>query len=285
MCQYLPTDDIVLPNFEGLSLELGVSKIAQAKFDLAFHFSDGESFAIEYMAEMFDSSTVARFASSLMRFLDEAIKDPRKPVATTPMLGENDMILLEQFSPGNIRPEYLSEPLVHQVFESMVASRPDEVCLLFGGRMLTFYEVNVRSNQLAQRLVELGVGKEVIVGVMLDRSFELIISILAILKAGGGYLPLDPGYPIERLTIYVEDAHASIVLTQTHLLSSAQRLAGDNAVVMAVDGLDLSEYSASNLAADRCDAEATSLILFTSGSTGRYVIYCCNMFIEFKTTS
>ena len=281
----MPTKDISMPNFNELSLEMGASDITQAKFDLAFHISDGETFAIEYMAEMFDNSTVARFASSLVRFLDEALKDPRKPVFVASMLGEDDMVLLEQFSPGHIRPDYLSEPLVHQVFESMVALRPDEVCLLFGGNMLTFHEVNVRSNQLARRLVELGVGKEVIVGVMLDRSFELIISILAILKAGGGYLPLDPGYPIERLTIYVEDAHASIVLTQTHLLSSAQRLAGDNAVVMAVDGLDLSEYSASNLAADRCDAEATSLILFTSGSTGRYVIYFCNMLIDFKTNS
>lgn len=83
-------------------------------------------------------------------------------------------------------------------------------------------------------------------------------------------MPLDPGYPIERLTIYVEDAHANLVLTQNHLLSSAQKLAGENAIVLAIDGVDLSGYSALNPAADRCDAEATSLILFTSGSTGRY---------------
>lgn len=141
MCQYLPSDDITMPNFNGLSLEMGESKIAQAKFDLAFHFSDGEVFVIEYMAELFDTSTIARLAASLVRLLEEALDEPSRPVSVTPMLGEGDAVLLEKFSPGNIRADYVDEPLVHQAFESVVAARPLDICLLFGGNMLTFQEV------------------------------------------------------------------------------------------------------------------------------------------------
>lgn len=113
-----------------------------------------------------------------------------------------------------------------------------------------------------------GVEQEVIVGVMIERSFDLIISILAILKAGGGYLPLDPSYPAERLTMYAEDARAAIVLTQAHLLSNAAELGGDGARIQAIDQLDVSYMPATNPEV-QLNSENTSLILFTSGSTGR----------------
>ena len=132
-------------------------------------------------------------------------------------------------------------------------------------------QVNAKANQLAHYLVEqLGVQQEVIVGVMIERSFDLIISILAILKAGGGYLSLDPGYPTERLATYAEEADTKIILTQKHLMEDAQKLVDGRAVtVLAVDDLNLSEQKTSNPPSDRCSADAISLILFTSGSTGK----------------
>ena len=105
---------------------------------------------------------------------------------------------------------------------------------------------------------------------MVERSFELIISMLAVLKAGGGYLSLDPSYPNQRLAIYVEDAKASIILTQSHLVEDAAALASTSgAKVVDVEKVDVSGQPTGNLDASRCDSESTSLILFTSGSTGR----------------
>jgi non-ribosomal peptide synthetase component F len=184
------------------------------------------------------------------------------------MLGREDYRLLQRFSKGAARPDFLEEPLLHQVFETIVASSPGATCLIYGNHEISFLEVNHRANQLAHWLIQNGVKEETIVGVMVERSFDLIISILAILKAGGGYLPLDPSYPPERLAIYAEDAKAAIVLTQAHLLSSAAEIGSDCALIQAVDTIDLSSFHGNNPDV-AIDSETTSLILFTSGSTGR----------------
>ncbi|KAL4526178.1 hypothetical protein Ndes2437B_g07434 [Nannochloris sp. 'desiccata'] len=226
--------------------EMRAGSLAQAKFDLAFHFSDGGEFAIEYMAELFDGATIERFAESLACLLTDALVNPVQSVFGLSMVGKGDLRLLQRFSKGAARPEFLAEPLVHQAFEVIVASSPSKTCLVYGDYELSYLEVNHRANRLAHWLIENGVKQESIVGVMVERSFDLIISILAILKSGGGYLPLDPSYPPERLAIYAEDAKAAIVLTQSHLLTNAAELGGDGALIKAIDTLDLDSYPVIN---------------------------------------
>ncbi|KAL4526545.1 hypothetical protein Ndes2526A_g00990 [Nannochloris sp. 'desiccata'] len=247
MCQYMPKSDISQPKFAGLEMnEMRAGSLAQAKFDLAFHFSDGGEFAIEYMAELFDGATIERFAESLACLLTDALVNPVQSVFGLSMVGKGDLRLLQRFSKGAARPEFLAEPLVHQAFEVIVASSPSKTCLVYGDYELSYLEVNHRANRLAHWLIENGVKQETIVGVMVERSFDLIISILAILKSGGGYLPLDPSYPPERLAIYAEDAKAAIVLTQSHLLTNAAELGGDGALIKAIDTLDLDSYPVIN---------------------------------------
>ena len=271
LCQYTPQTDIPMPDFTGLNVEMQKVELSHAKFDLAFHFGDTEEFVIEYMAELFEKSTIAGMAQSLAFLLEESLRNMHLCVFKLQMLGQQDMLLLQDFGLGNIRVDYMDMPLVHHMFEERAAAEPGKTCLIFGNQQLTYAEVNARANQLARKLLEIGVQREFIVAVMLERSFELVISILAVLKAGAAYLPLDPSYPDERLAIYVEDAGASVVLTQSSLFTQASKLAEHKAKILIVERLDVTARPSININGIEFDPEATSLILFTSGSTGRYV--------------
>src|SRR5271168_470140 len=103
---------------------------------------------------------------------------------------------------------------VHEIFEAEVARRPDAVALKFGDQSLTYAQLNARANQLAHRLRELGVGPEVTVGVLIERSFEMVIGLLAVLKAGGAFVPLDASYPADRLQFILADTQAPVILAQ-----------------------------------------------------------------------
>jgi len=155
--------------------------------------------------------------------------------------------------------------LLHQRFEMQAANNPDAVALILEDASMTYGELNLRSNQLAHFLRENGgVGREMIVGLILDRSFEMLISILGVLKSGGTYLPIDPDYPQERINYTLEDSACSVVLTK----ESFKELITTDALVIAVDSTDCSVYSAENPqpineTEDRC------YIIYTSGSTGK----------------
>src|SRR5262249_34041262 len=113
---------------------------------------------------------------------------------------------------------FSEEKCVHQLFEEQVERAPDAIAVRFGKEELSYSELNVRANKLAQYLRGMGVGPEVLVGIFADRSPETLVGLLAILKAGGAYLPLDPEYPPERIGFMIEDSQARMVLTQSALL-------------------------------------------------------------------
>jgi amino acid adenylation domain-containing protein len=163
--------------------------------------------------------------------------------------------------------EYGGEARLHRLIERQAAQTPDSVALAFEERELTYAEVNWRANQLARALRRRGVGPDVLVGVFAERSFEMVVALLAVLKAGGAYVPLDPSYPAERLGHMLEDARAPVVLAQRHLVSQLPRQTGDVlpldaswAAYAAEAGEDLEDLGTpQNLA----------YVIFTSGSTGR----------------
>ena len=119
------------------------------------------------------------------------------------LLGPRDAVEAARLSMGEERPEYLSAPLVHDAFEAVAAKSPDRRCLCYEGEWLSYGEVAARVTVGAARLAGLDVGPGVVVGVMLERSFALVVSILAVLSAGGCYLPCDPSYPDDRLAVYL----------------------------------------------------------------------------------
>ncbi len=176
---------------------------------------------------------------------------------------EQQRILIDWNNTGR---EYGSHNRLHRLIEEQAACTPDLVALEYEGKTLTYKEMNQRSNQLANYLRKNGVGSDVFVGVFAERSFEMVLALLAIVKAGGAYVPLDPAYPAERLANMLEDTQAPIVLAQPHLLD---RLPLHPNVVSLDDSLDfISQEPVSNLE-DNGAPDDLAYVIFTSGSTGR----------------
>ena len=138
---------------------------------------------------------------------------------------------------------------IHERFERQAAATPDAVAVSFEGVRLAYRELNERANRLAHHLRSIGVGPEICVGILVERSLEMVVNILGVLKAGGCYLPLDPAYPSERLSFMLEDAGAALLLTDA-------------------DGKDISNHSAENLL-HAVSPENLAYVIYTSGSTGQ----------------
>jgi amino acid adenylation domain-containing protein len=153
---------------------------------------------------------------------------------------------------------------LHELVEAQVERSPDAVAVVFENRQLTYRQLNHRANQLAERLQKLGIGPNVFVGICVERSLEMVVGLLGILKAGGTYVPLDPEYPVDRLAFMIADAAAPVLLTQQHLVS---RLPTHNAQVLCLDtdvydGVDVKPACAAG-------PEDLAYMIYTSGSTGK----------------
>src|SRR5439155_10153737 len=155
---------------------------------------------------------------------------------------------------------------IHELFEEQVERTPDATAVVFEDQQLNYRELNKRANQLAHYLRKLGVGPEVLVGICMERSLEMIIGLLGILKAGGAYVPLDPDYPKERLAFMLEDIHAPVLLTQQRLVDSLPEY---NARVVCVDR-DWKEIAQETEESpeNKVTAENLAYVIYTSGSTG-----------------
>ncbi|HEX8846869.1 MAG TPA: amino acid adenylation domain-containing protein, partial [Pyrinomonadaceae bacterium] len=163
--------------------------------------------------------------------------------------------------------EYPQESCVHQLFEEQVARTPEAIAVECAGEQLTYGELNERANQLAHHLRTLGVGSDSLVGVLLERSTEMVIALLGVLKAGAAYVPLDASHPAARLSFALQDAAASVLLTQQHLV---EQLPAHGARVICLDSQwsEISNHSADPLAV-HLSAEQLAYVIYTSGSTGQ----------------
>jgi amino acid adenylation domain-containing protein len=198
--------------------------------------------------------------------LESIIANPEQSLSDVRMLtdAERRQILVDW---NNTSCGYPSDNSLHQLFEQQVEQSPDAVAVVYGDQKLTYRQLNVRANQLARYLIKLGVGPEVLVGICLERSLEMIIGLLGILKAGGAYVPIDPSYPKERTAIMMNDAQVSILLTQITL----RNLLPERAVRVVCLDEEASEISQHDVSSFKSGATARNLayVLFTSGSTGR----------------
>jgi Condensation domain/AMP-binding enzyme/TubC N-terminal docking domain len=187
-----------------------------AQFDLSLYLRERDGKLIgffEYSTDLFDPATIARMAGHFQILSASIAADPDLSIATLPMLGaaERQQLLFEW---NDTRAEYPHGACIHELFEAQVERTPDAVALEFAEQARSYRELDDDANRLAHELKALGAGPGTIVGVLLERSFEMVASLLAILKTGGAYLPLDPGYPAQRLHFMLADAAAKIVLTQ-----------------------------------------------------------------------
>ncbi len=164
--------------------------------------------------------------------------------------------------------DYDSEVCLHQLIEAQADRTPDVVALIFENKQLTYRELDQKANQLAHHLGALSVGPEVLVGICVERSVEMVVGLLGILKAGGAYVPLDPEYPVERLSFMIADARAPVLLTQAKI---QQDLPEQAAQIVCLDGQwdDLIASESQERPAGHSTGSNLAYVIYTSGSTGK----------------
>ncbi|MBN8468382.1 non-ribosomal peptide synthase/polyketide synthase [Corallococcus exiguus] len=252
----------------GLTLSTVETDAGVSRFDLALFLSDAEeglTGTLDYNTDLFDASTIARMAEHLGVLMAGIARAPDTRLSQLPLLPEHERQQLWT----NARPaaRTLPEvPRVHRLFEAQAARTPDAVALLHGADALTYGELNVRANQLARHLRRLGVGPEILVALCLEDPREFIIAVLAILKAGGAWLPLDPTLPSERLAFITSDAWAPVLITD----SSLEYLLDRRGYVVLVDEhAERIEREAETNLDGTSDPSHLAYVIYTSGSTGR----------------
>jgi amino acid adenylation domain-containing protein len=240
-----------------------------AKFDLTLTLSDnGDRLigSIEYSVDLFDEATIARLARHYVSLLEDIVADPDRLVSRLSLLtNEERKTLLEDWNQTAV--DYALSESVSKMFEQHVASTPGATALVCGDVSLTYGELNRRANQLGHELQALGVGLESRVGIMVQRSIDMIVGLLAILKAGGAYVPLDPNYPRERLNFMAGNSELQIVLTQQWL--SNQLPDGVSTVIFLDTDRTIVEEPATENLNKQVFENSLAYVLYTSGSTGQ----------------
>ena len=205
-----------------------------AKFDITLSLSENEGGLdgmLEYNTDLFEASTIALWADHFQVLLKGIVADPARSIATLPWLTDAE---LQQVvvSWNDTDTPFPDSVCAHELFEAAAACTPNALAVIQADRSVTYGELNERANRLAHRLIRLGVGPEVMVGISMERSIEMVVGVFGILKAGGAYVPLDPTYPHERLAFMMEDTHMPLLVTQRHLLSD---LPASDAQVICVE--------------------------------------------------
>jgi amino acid adenylation domain-containing protein/non-ribosomal peptide synthase protein (TIGR01720 family) len=240
-----------------------------AHFDLSLDMVErGEELigSFEYNTDLFDATTISRMVGHFQTLLEGIVADCDRPLSHLPLLTEAERHqLLVQWN--DTQANYPQNLCIHQLFEAQVEKTPDAVAVVFENHQLTYAELNAKANKLAHHLQKLGVKPEVLVGICVERSLEMIVGILGILKAGGAYVPLDPAYPPERLAFMLSDTQVPVLLTQHHLLKS---LPQHEAKFVCLDAdWDLIAQDSTHNPLSKITAENLAYIIYTSGSTGK----------------
>jgi amino acid adenylation domain-containing protein len=220
----------------------------------------------QYNTDLFDAATIERMAKHFERLLNSIVLNPQQRISQLPMLTEVEQQQL-LFEWNNTQAEYPLDKCIHQLLEKQVERTPHAVAVVFEGQQLTYNELNCRANQLAHYLQSLGVKPDTLVGICVERSLEMIVGLLGILKASGAYVPLDPDYPIERIIFMLEDAAVKVLLTQQKLINKLPEHQAQ-LICLDADWELISQFSQDN---PITDVQATNLayVIYTSGSTGQ----------------
>ncbi|HEX3525463.1 MAG TPA: amino acid adenylation domain-containing protein, partial [Thermoanaerobaculia bacterium] len=257
---------------DSLVVEAEIPTSGAAKFDLAIAIQeakDGLRGQFEYRSDIFDEDTVRRLAEHYVLLLRQVVAQPGLPVGHYEFLTEYERHVLTGAWSGRDRIETPGKS-IQTIFESRVRQNPEATALVYRDQSLTYGELNARANQLACTLRSMGIGEETLVGVCIERSFEMVVSLLAVLKAGGAYLPLDPENPAERLRYLLHDAAVDVLLTSTAMRSTVP---SETLRVLLVDRAlgtpELLGQPRNDLMPLGSSGEAgLAYVMYTSGSTG-----------------
>ncbi|MEK4557553.1 non-ribosomal peptide synthetase DhbF [Bacillus sp. FSL K6-0036] len=276
--QNTPDAELHLPDMES---SLRINSVGSAKFDLTLEISEdrladgtpnGMEGLLEYSTDLFKRETAQALADRLMRLLEAAESDPDEQI------GNLDILAPEERSSMVTDWQSVSEKIPHaclpEQFEKQAALRPDAIAVVYENQALNYAELNERANRLARMLISEGVGPEQFVALALPRSLEMAVGLLAVLKAGAAYLPLDPDYPADRIAFMLKDAQPAFIMTNTKAANHIPPV--ENVPKIVLDDPELAEklntYPAENPKnKDRTQPLSplnTAYVIYTSGSTG-----------------
>jgi amino acid adenylation domain-containing protein/FkbM family methyltransferase len=264
--QNAPTHPLEFP---GVTVSLVETSVKTAKFDLHLSIApadQGLRATIYYATDLYDGATMARLLGHYRSLLEAVVANPERRVPDLLLLTEAEAhrLLVEW---NHTEREYPRDKHLHGWFEEQAEKTPAAVAVVFEEQQLTYMELNQRANQLARYLMKSGVRPEVLVGICMERSVEMVVGLLGILKAGGAYVPMDPEYPKLRLSLMLDDAHAPVLLTQEQLIG---KLPAHNASVICLDR-DWGEISRESQDNPKSSTTSENLayVIYTSGSTGK----------------
>ena len=252
----------------GLKLQLFNVNSNTAKFDLTLGVvEDGGTFkaSLEYNTDLFEPDTAQRMVDHYVTLLAAIVSEPDRPIVHLPMLTEAEQRQLAEWNQTDA--EWPEDKCLPDFFEEQVRRIPDAVAVEFQGQQLSYQELDRRSNQLGRYLQKLGAGPEVRVGICLERGLDLIVSLMAVQKAGAAYVPLDPNYPAERVSYMLEDSQASVLLTQSSLVDRMPAFAGQ--VVNLDAQLESISHESHVPPLRRSLPQNLAYVIYTSGSTGK----------------
>ena len=264
--QNTPVSKVQLPDVTLSKLDL---ENRTAKFDLTLSITETDRGLVgewEYNTDLFNGSTIERMAGHFENLLSAIVENPQQKVSELSLLSEAERHqLLNEWN--DTAKEYPNDKCIHQLFEQQVVNTPDAIAVVFENQQLTYRQLNQKANQLAHHLQSLAVRPEMLVGICIERSIEMIIGLLGILKAGGVYVPLDPNYPEERLNYMLADSGVEVLLTQQSLLESLPQSSA-RVVCLDTDSEIIEQHNQENLDIEVC-SENLAYVIYTSGSTGK----------------
>jgi amino acid adenylation domain-containing protein len=266
----LPEGKIALPGFEFSVFGID-RKTSPVDLQITFGESDQLNLMFEYNTDIFEAATIDRLANHLISLLGIVLREPERPISTLPLLNSDERRhVIEDFNPKTLSADKKD---ITELFEAQVARTPGALALTFVEESLAFAELNQQANRLARYLMAQGAGPETLVAIFMDRSAEMLTAMLAILKAGAAYLPLDPSFPQERIAYMLADATPlTVITTQSlalHLPQTVEHIHLDAPEIV----FEVQHQTESNICESdrnqRLSPEHPAYVIYTSGSTGR----------------
>ena len=264
--QNFPSHKLELP---GLTLQSETTETGNAKFDLMLYTwqrADGLRAVLEYNIDLFDAGTIIRMLSHFETLLESIALNPNQRLSQLQLLSqEEEHRLLGEWNAT--ASDFPDDRPIHRLFEEQAARTPQTVAVQVGDQRVTYRELDTRANQLAHYLRAHGVGPEVRVGVCLDRSPDLVVALLGVLKSGGAYVPLDPAYPQDRIQLLMKDAQIAVLITDDSL--PAVHGQSDRVAIVRLDReLASIAQESDQQVQSAVDPANLAYVIYTSGSTG-----------------
>ena len=263
--QNIPDENINIGDLKTSPFEIE-SEIS--KFDLSLNLEESENIlqgSFEYNTDLFKKDTISRLIKYYLRILEAITKNSEIKIADIELIDEEEKhkLLIEW---NNTKTD-LTDKYIHQLFELQVAKTPDNIAVVFQNKYLNYSELNVKANQLAHTLINKGVKSESVVAIVMNKSIEMITAILAVMKSGGAYLPIDPKFPDDRIGFILDDSNAKIILTQAHLFDKLKNYGSINSKIINLN--DSNIYYSKTVNPDLINKSSDlAYIIYTSGSTG-----------------